>query len=103
MSPRFQGANREHNEALVAQLHGMADAKGASLAQLAIAWVAAQGKDIVPIVGPRRIDQVTTMIDSNNIPLTTEDLTHIDTLIPPNSARGDRYPPQHMPALDSEH
>ncbi|PZF83737.1 aldo/keto reductase [Jiangella anatolica] len=102
ISPRFQGANREHNEALVARLQGIADAKGATVAQLAIAWVAAQGDDIVPVVGPRRLDQVASMIGSTGITLTDDDLAGLDELIPAGSARGDRYPAPFMADLDSE-
>jgi aryl-alcohol dehydrogenase-like predicted oxidoreductase len=102
IAPRFQGANREHNDALVARLRGLADAKGASLAQLAIAWVAAQGDDIVPVVGPRRAEQVASMIASTGITLDGDDLARIDELVPPGAARGDRYPRQFMADLDSE-
>ncbi|MBB5787129.1 aldo/keto reductase [Jiangella mangrovi] len=102
MAPRFQGANREHNEGLVARLQGIADAKGATVAQLAIAWVAAQGADIVPVVGPRRIEQVDSMIASTGIELDGDDLARLGELIPPGAARGDRYPTRFMADLDSE-
>jgi aryl-alcohol dehydrogenase-like predicted oxidoreductase len=102
MFPRFQGGNREHNEALVSRLHDIADAKGTSLAQLAIAWVAARGEDIVPVIGSRRIDQVKSMINSNRITVDSDDLARIDELIPRGAVRGDRYPTQHMADLDSE-
>lgn len=102
ISPRFQGANREHNEALVARLQGIADAKGVTLAQLAIAWVAARGDDIVPVVGPRRSEQVESMIASTAITLDGDDLARIDELVPPGAARGDRYPTRFMADLDSE-
>ncbi|WP_199701642.1 aldo/keto reductase [Jiangella rhizosphaerae] len=102
MQPRFQGANREHNDALVARLRGLAEAKGASPAQLAIAWVAAQGDDIVPVVGPRRTEQVASMIGSTAIRLDGDDLARIDELVPPGSARGERYPAAFMADLDSE-
>jgi aryl-alcohol dehydrogenase-like predicted oxidoreductase len=102
MSPRFQGANREHNDALVARLQELAAAKGASLAQLAIAWVAAKGEDIVPVVGSRRPDQVATMIDSVHVTLDADEIARIEELIPRGAARGDRYPAQFMAQLDSE-
>ncbi len=101
-SPRFQGANREHNDALVARLQALADAKGASIAQLAIAWVAARGDDIVPLVGARRLDQVHTLIDSTNVSLDRDELAQIEELIPRGAAQGDRYPSQLMATLDSE-
>ncbi|WP_232827269.1 aldo/keto reductase [Jiangella endophytica] len=102
LSPRFQGANREHNDALVARLRGLAEEKGASLAQLAIAWVAARGDDIVPVVGARRLEQVTSMIGSTAISLDDADLARLDELIPAGAARGDRYPAPFMADLDSE-
>ncbi len=102
MFPRFQGDNLDHNRGLVSRLRDVAEAKGTSPAQLAIAWVADRGEDIVPIIGARRIDQVTTMIDSNRIILDGDDLAAIEELIPSGAARGDRYPAAFMAALDSE-
>ncbi|SDU34467.1 aldo/keto reductase [Jiangella alkaliphila] len=102
MVPRFQGANREHNDALVARLRGLADEKGVTIAQLAIAWVAAQGDDIVPVVGARRLDQLATMIASAGITLDDADLARLVELIPAGAARGDRYPTRFMADLDSE-
>lgn len=72
------------------------------MAQLAIAWVAAQGDDIVPVVGARRIDQVAPMIGSTGITLDADDLGRLDELIPRGAARGDRYPTRFMADLDSE-
>lgn len=100
--PRFQGADREHNVALVTRLAELAAAKDASVAQLAIAWVAAQGEDIVPVVGARRPDQVATLVGSGRVSLSPEELARIDELIPPGAAHGDRYPSQGMADLDSE-
>lgn len=102
MFPRFQGANHDHNAALVARLHEIAEAKGGTVAQVAMAWVAAQGDDILPVVGARRLEQVATMMDSNRIVLDASDLARIDQLIPRGSAKGDRYPTQFMKDLDSE-
>lgn len=102
MFPRLQGENREHNASLVSQLQGIADGLGASVAQLAMAWVAAQGDDILPVVGARRLEQVTTMMDSNRIVLDSADLARIDALIPRGAAKGDRYPESFMKDLDSE-
>ncbi len=102
MFPRFQGDNLDHNQALVARLQDLAEAKGTTPAEIAIAWVAAQGDDIVPVVGARRIEQVSTMIDSNRITLDADDLASIDQLIPRGAARGDRYPAEFMADLDSE-
>jgi aryl-alcohol dehydrogenase-like predicted oxidoreductase len=102
MSPRFQGANREHNDALVARLQSLAEAKGASIAQLAIAWVAARGNDIVPLVGARRLDQVETLLGSVDVSLDADELAQIEQLVPRGAARGDRYPTHLMADLDSE-
>ena len=102
VSPRFQTGNREHNTALVGRLGELAAAKDASVAQLAIAWVAAQGEDVVPVVGARRPAQVGTLVDSTRVSLTPAELARIDELVPRGAARGERYPSQHMAALDSE-
>ncbi|MEV4475411.1 aldo/keto reductase [Nonomuraea salmonea] len=101
-SPRFQGANLDHNAALAGRLQDLAAAKGVSVAQLAIAWVAAQGDDIVPIVGSRTPDQVTTMIAADAVTFTAQELALIEDLVPRNAAKGDRYPTALMAALDSE-
>ncbi|MFJ9862766.1 aldo/keto reductase [Streptomyces sp. NPDC101165] len=100
--PRFQDGNREHNQALVAPLQEIADAHGASLAQLAIAWVAAQGEDIVPVVGARRTPQVESLVGSADVRLTSEDLARIEQLVPAGAVRGDRNPTPFMGRLDSE-
>jgi len=100
MTPRFQDGNREHNEALVARLRDMAEAKGCSVAQLAIAWVAARGEDIVPVIGARRTEQVTTMLDG--VTLTGDEVAQLETLIPRDAVAGDRYPAAAMADLDSE-
>ncbi|GAA4899803.1 aldo/keto reductase [Streptomonospora salina] len=100
MMPRFQPGNREHNDRLVTSLKEIADAKHATLAQVAIAWVAGQGADIVPLVGSRRPGQIETMIASTTVTLDPEDLARIDELVPKGAARGARYPEGHMPDLD---
>ncbi|MEB3369175.1 aldo/keto reductase [Saccharopolyspora mangrovi] len=100
--PRFQEGNREHNEALVARVREIAAEKGATVAQLAIAWVAAQGEEILPVIGVRRPEQIASMIASNDIVLDADDLARIDELVPRGAVRGDRYPSPHMAELDSE-
>ncbi len=102
MFPRFQGENLEHNRALVAPLQQIADARGITLAQLAIAWVAAQGEDIVPIVGARRPGQVASMLGAADITLGAADLERIRELVPAGAVRGARYPAAAMAELDSE-
>jgi aryl-alcohol dehydrogenase-like predicted oxidoreductase len=100
VSPRFLDGNREHNEALVARLRDMADRKGCSVAQLAIGWVAARGDDIVPVIGARRTEQVTTMLDG--VTLSGDEVAQLEALIPRDAAAGDRYPAAAMADLDSE-
>src|SRR4051812_10176424 len=90
-SPRFQGDNLERNLALVDTLRSIAERKGVTVAQLAIAWVAAQGADIVPVVGARRRDRLAESLGSLAITLTAEDLAEIDKAVPAGAAAGDRY------------
>ncbi len=100
--PRFQGANLDHNAALVAGLQKFAAEKDATVAQLAVAWVAAQGDDVVPVLGARRPEQVETMVDSTRLSLTDDDLARIAALVPRGAVRGERYPAPLMAELDSE-
>ncbi|QXX74514.1 aldo/keto reductase [Methylovirgula sp. HY1] len=101
-SPRFQAGNVEQNLALVEALRKVADAKGASVAQIATAWVLAQGKNIVPLVGARRRDRLTESLGALAVVLTPEDLAAIEAAIPANAAAGTRYPTAQMAHLDSE-
>ncbi len=66
------------------------------MAQLAIAWVAAQGDDIVPLVGPRTRERLTEALPALEVKLTPEDLAEIETAVPKGAARGDRYPSAFM-------
>ena len=100
--PRFQGANLDHNLALVEALRTIADARGVSVAQVAIAWVAAQGDDIVPLVGARRRDRLTESLGALDMTLGTDDLAAIAAAIPADAAAGDRYPTAMLAHLDSE-
>jgi aryl-alcohol dehydrogenase-like predicted oxidoreductase len=101
-SPRFQGENVDKNLALVEALRKVADAKGATVAQIAIAWVAAQGKDIVPLIGARRRDRLAESLGALELTLTPKDLADIEAAIPRGAASGERYPAQAMAHLDSE-
>ena len=101
-SPRFQPDNLPTNLALVEALRRFANAKGASPAQIAIAWVAAQGDDIVPLVGARRRDQLSEALGALDIHLTPTDRTTLEQAIPRNAAAGPRYAPAQMAHLDSE-
>jgi aryl-alcohol dehydrogenase-like predicted oxidoreductase len=103
LSPRFSGDNLAHNLTLVEALRDLAETKGATVAQLAIAWVYAQGTDIVPLVGARRRDRLTEALGALDVTLTTEDLTRIEAAIPADAAAGERYAAPQMAHLDSEH
>jgi aryl-alcohol dehydrogenase-like predicted oxidoreductase len=100
--PRFQGENLERNLALVEALRSMADAKGASVAQLSIAWALSRGEDIVPLVGARRRDRLSEALGALDVTLTPEDLARLEKAVPPDAAAGDRYDAGQMAMLDSE-
>jgi aryl-alcohol dehydrogenase-like predicted oxidoreductase len=101
-SPRFQGENLTHNLSLVEELRSIAEAKGVSVAQIAIAWVAAQGEDIVPLVGARRRDRLAEALGSLDVQLTAADLEQIEKAVPKDAAAGDRYATAQLRTLDSE-
>ncbi|MET3842467.1 aldo/keto reductase [Bradyrhizobium sp. OAE829] len=102
MSPRFQGANLDANLALVEPLRTVAAELGVSVAQVAIAWVAAQGTDIVPLVGARRRDRLTEALGALDVKLTPAHLAALAKAFPPNAAAGTRYAAEQMTHLDSE-
>jgi len=101
-SPRFQGENLEHNLALVDALRAIADSRGATVAQVAIAWVLAQGEDIVALVGARRRDRLHEALGARDLTLGADDLAAIEGAVPAGAAAGNRYPEPAMAALDSE-
>jgi aryl-alcohol dehydrogenase-like predicted oxidoreductase len=72
------------------------------VAQVAIAWVAAQGKDIVPLVGARRRDRLTEALGALEVSLSLENLASLSRAVPANAAVGDRYPPAELLHMDSE-
>jgi pyridoxine 4-dehydrogenase len=102
MSPRFQGENIDRNLALVDSLRAIADEIGASPAQVAIAWVAAQGNDIVPLVGARRRDRLSEALGALNVKLTNAHLAALAKAFPPGAAAGARYPQAQLVHMDSE-
>ncbi len=102
MSPRFQPGAVEHNLALVEALRGIAEARGVTVAQIAIAWVAQQGQDIVPIIGARRPNRLAEALGALQLVLTPDDLAAIERAVPKGSGVGDRYNSHQMAALDSE-
>jgi len=101
-SSRFAGKNLEHNLALVEALRKVASARGASVAAMALAWVLARGKDIVPLVGARKRAQWAESAAAADMKLSSADLAAIEAAAPRDAAKGERYPEQAMPTLDSE-
>jgi aryl-alcohol dehydrogenase-like predicted oxidoreductase len=101
-SPRFRKENIDANLALVDALRKVAQAKGVSVAQVAIAWVAAQGDDIVPLVGARSRTRLTEALGALDVTLSADDLAAIERAVPRNAAAGSRYPEMAMADLDSE-
>jgi aryl-alcohol dehydrogenase-like predicted oxidoreductase len=102
VSPRFSGENLDRNLALVETLRGVADELGVTVAQAAIAWVASRGSDIVPLIGARTRARLTESLGAAEVTLTDDQLASIEAAIPADGAAGDRYPAEHMAALDSE-
>ncbi|MDX3077363.1 aldo/keto reductase [Streptomyces sp. NPDC088354] len=102
MSPRFQGENLEHNLALVDALRKIAEQKGVSVAQTAIAWVLAQGEDIVPLIGARTRERLTEAVGALDVRFDDADLAAIEAAVPAGAAAGSRYPQSQMEHLDSE-
>jgi aryl-alcohol dehydrogenase-like predicted oxidoreductase len=101
-APRFQGENAARNLALVERLREVAAARHATVAQVAIAWVAAQGADIVPVLGARRRVQLDEALGALRLTLTPADLAAIEDAVPKDAAAGDRYAAAQMAMLDSE-
>jgi aryl-alcohol dehydrogenase-like predicted oxidoreductase len=98
--PRFQGANFDQNLRLVERVKEIAKEKGATPSQLALAWVLAQGKDVVPIPGTKKRRYLEENAGGAAVKLTPEDLRRIADAAPRGSTAGERYPAQAMAALD---
>ncbi|WP_250455820.1 aldo/keto reductase [Caballeronia sp. ATUFL_M2_KS44] len=101
-SPRFQDGHVERNLALVDALAQIAQSKGVSVAQIAIAWVLAQGDDIVPVIGARRRDRLSESLGALDVTLSADELAAIESAVPKGAASGDRYAAVQMAHLDSE-
>ncbi len=101
-APRFQGENLTRNLTLVDQLRTVAEAKGASVAQVAIAWVRSRGEDIVPLIGARRRDRLEEALGALDVQLSEAELEAIEQAVPRDAAAGDRYDSAQMGQLDSE-
>ncbi|ASU83957.1 aldo/keto reductase [Nocardiopsis gilva YIM 90087] len=102
ISPRFQGDNLRHNLALVEALRAVAEAKGVTVAQAAIAWVASRGQDIVPLVGARRRERLAEALGAAEVDLSADDLAAVEQAVPQGAAAGERYAAPMMAHLDSE-
>jgi len=99
-APRFQGEAFARNLELVAEIEAMAKHKGCTPAQLALAWVLAQGEDIVPIPGTKRRTYLEENLGALDVVLTDDDLKRIDEVLPPGAATGTRYAAPQMAALN---
>jgi aryl-alcohol dehydrogenase-like predicted oxidoreductase len=99
-SPRFQGENFERNLGLVETVKAMASKVACTPSQLALAWVLAQGDDVVPIPGTKRRIYLEDNVGSLQVQLGAEQLAELSAAFPPNAASGERYPPAMMQALN---
>ena len=99
-SPRFQGENFQKNLHLVAEIHALASERGCAPAQLALAWVLAQGRDIVPIPGTKKRKYLEENVRAFEVKLTADDLARIDRVIPRGAASGERYAPNALRAVN---
>jgi len=99
-SPRFQGDNFQRNLDLVGKVAEIAQRKGCTPGQLALAWVLAQGGDVVPIPGTKRLAYLEENLAAASVVLTAEDLREVDAVLPAGAAAGDRYPAPGMAAVN---
>ena len=97
--PRFQEANFAANRALVARIEAIAAEKGCTPSQLALAWLLAQGEDVVAIPGTRRLDRIEENLGALEVSLTPEEVGRISAAVPAGAAAGLRYPPGAMKAV----
>jgi aryl-alcohol dehydrogenase-like predicted oxidoreductase len=101
-APRFAAENLDRNLALVEALRRVAEARGATVAQAAVAWVLSRGDDVIPLVGARTRDQLSEALGAVDLALTPDDLAAIERAVPHDAVAGARYPEQGMAGLDSE-
>ncbi|RNL86141.1 aldo/keto reductase [Halostreptopolyspora alba] len=100
--PRFQQGRLEHNLRLVDGVRRVAEDKGVSVAQLALAWVLSRGEDIIPLVGTRSPERLAESLDAAEISLSERDLARLDAEVPSDAVVGERYDAEQMTLLDSE-
>jgi len=98
--PRFQGDNLRANLALVEPVRRVAQAKGCTPAQVALAWLLAKGADIVPIPGTRRIEHLEANVAAADLSLSAAEVAQLDAACPPGAAQGTRYPAGQMKRLN---
>jgi aryl-alcohol dehydrogenase-like predicted oxidoreductase len=101
-APRFQGEAGARNVEVAAEIARVAQGFGLTAGQLLLAWVRAQGEDIVPLVGARKSTRVTEAVDALGQSLTADQLAEIERAVPPDAIEGERYAPAMMAQLDSE-
>ncbi|GAB4094280.1 aldo/keto reductase [Flaviaesturariibacter terrae] len=99
-SPRFQGANFQKNLDLVSRIGELATAKGCTTAQLALAWVLAQGDDVFAIPGTKKLNYLTENVGAMDVTLTPEELELLDQVVPKGAAAGERYPEGMMKSVN---
>jgi aryl-alcohol dehydrogenase-like predicted oxidoreductase len=90
--PRFQGENFARNLGLVDRVREIADDKGVTAGQLALAWVLARGEDVVPIPGTTRVANLEQNVGALEVSLDDKDLARLDEVLPVGATAGDRYP-----------
>lgn len=100
--PRWTGENQERNLAMVARLNEIANEKGATTSQLAMAWALSRGNDIIPLAGARTRAQLSDALKALELRLTPDELQAIEAAVPASSVAGDRYDSHQMAMLDSE-
>ncbi len=101
--PRFAGENFARNVALTDALRAVAQDKGCTTAQLAIAWVRSRGPDVLPLIGARRRDQLKEGLGALGVTLSATDLARIEAAVPAGAVAGERYLPAVLSHMDSEH
>lgn len=101
-TPRFAADNLQRNLALVEGVRALADERGATVAQLATAWVVARGEDVVPLTGARRREPLAESLGALDLRLSPEDLARLEAAVPADAVAGERYAAGQMAALDSE-
>ena len=100
--PRFNRENQADNQKLVARLREIASSKGITQVQLAMAWVLAKRKSIIPVMGARKRTQLAESLAALDLKFTPEEISAIEAAIPPSAIAGTRYEEQQMRVLDSE-